>query len=95
MKPEINSYVAVFKKTDLLLNIPSYAYTYLDLCYTNSVNVLCHYCYINSCAAYKATMVVFNLFCQPIKSLLWLLETKCVFKQQDLQQFGPKLNEYK
>ena len=38
------------------------------------------------------TIVLFNTFFYQIKSLL--LETKCVFKQHDLQMFGHKLNKY-
>ena len=38
------------------------------------------------------TIVVFDLFYSSIKSLL--LGTKCVFKHQDLQKFGFKLNKY-
>ena len=39
------------------------------------------------------TIVVFNPFYQPFKSLL--LGTKCVFEHQDLQMFGLILNKYK
>ena len=38
------------------------------------------------------TIVVFNLFYLPIKSLI--LGTKCVFKHQDLQRICLKLNKY-
>ena len=41
----------------------------------------------------NTTLVIFNWFYSLIKSLL--LETKCVFKNQDLQMFGLKLNNYK
>ena len=40
----------------------------------------------------RTTVVVFDLFYQQVKSQL--LEIKWVFKHQDLQMFGRKLNKY-
>ena len=43
------------------------------------------------CATIKLFIVVFDLFYQPVKSLF--LRMISVFKQQDLQMFGLKLNK--